>query len=176
MKKIALAAVVTAVMTGSALAADIYVPPVAPPAPPPAPVFSWEGSYAGVYAGLSLGTYGGVFGGGVTVGHNFVRGSLVYGIDGGFGYVGYTAGTFYVEVDGRIGTAVGATDRTLIYAEAGVAYPGGGPFILLAGAGVEFAINDRISVYGEAKGLFANSITGFGLITPLVRGGVNFHF
>jgi outer membrane immunogenic protein len=175
MKKIALAAVALAAMTGSALAADIYVPPVAPPAPPmAAPAFSWEGSYAGVYAGGIFGVGIPVWGGGFTIGHNFVSGSLVYGVEGGVGAVSLGGAVFFGELNGRVGVAVGATDRALVYAEAGVARAAGIPLTFFtAGGGVEFAINDRISLYGEAKGLFA---AGPGFIGTVVRGGVNFHF
>jgi len=176
MKKIAVAAVALAAMTGSALAADIYVPPVAPPAPPPAPVFSWAGSYAGVYAGVVVPPGSPFYFGGFTIGHNFVSGSLVYGLEAQLGAINLGGGAvFGAELNGRVGVAVGATDRALIYGEAGITRLAGLPFtILTAGGGIEFAINDRISLYGEAKAIIIPAGPGF--IGTAIRGGVNFHF
>ncbi len=170
MKKIAVAAVALAAMTGSALAADIYVPPPAAPAPPPAPAFSWEGSYAGAYVSYFI--PGGPVGVGMTVGHNFVSGSLVYGIEaqlGGFFAVGFD---FSASLTARAGVAVGATDRALLYGEAGVQFIGGGGpgFLVTAGGGIEFAITDSLSIFTEAKAVFGGA-TGV-----IATGGLNWHF
>ncbi|MCW5695449.1 MAG: hypothetical protein KIS96_01810 [Bauldia sp.] len=166
MKKIAVAAVALAAMTGSALAADIYVPPVAPPAPPPvAPAFSWAGSYAGPYAGYWFGPN--VWLAGVTIGHNFVSGSLVYGVSGRLGWIA-TSG-FDVGLDARAGVALGSTGRALLYAEAGVAFSPGPGLYIPVGAGLEFAVTNSLSLFAEAK-------------VPLLAGGVqvtaglNWHF
>lgn len=173
-KRIVAAAVALAAMTGSALAADIFVPPVAPPAPTAVPVFSWAGSYAGVYGGVYFPF---AWQAGVTVGHNFVSGSLIYGIEAQAAIASNPMLTnFTADLTARVGAAVGSADRALVYVEGGVGTVFTvGPYLSIGG-GVEFAVTDSLSVFAEAKAIAA---VGLGPQLFDVFGftaGVNWHF
>ncbi|MCW5695448.1 MAG: hypothetical protein KIS96_01805 [Bauldia sp.] len=162
-------------MTGSAFAADIYVPPPAPPVAPPAPLFSWAGSYAGAYGGVYFPF---AWQAGVTLGHNFVRGSLIYGLEIQAGLVRNPMGSaFTVDLNARAGVAVGTTDRVLLYTEAGIGaiVSSGGPYVSF-GAGAEIAVTDSLSLFAEAKAL-AGLPGPPGLIDAFqFQAGVNWHF
>jgi len=144
--------------TGAAGAADLpVVVAVAPPAPPP--TFDWGGAYVGVHLGLwdefdceirecdALEP-------GVQAGYNFVNGNILYGVEGTIG-VWWTpwnggASPLFFTLSGRGGFLVG--DKLLVYAELGIwGYFINGPSALIAGGGVEYALTNALSVFGEAK-------------------------
>lgn len=157
------------VSAGSALAADVgpIVVPVAPPVIAPAPVVhDWSGIYAGVFGGMQWSGGPPPLAAGAQVGFNFQPGRVVIGLQARAG--AYMPGfDFHFNVEARVGVALGATGRILPYATAGiVSVPCCAPISLEFGGGVEFGINDRISVFGEARYLFGG--VGF-------RAGVNFH-
>jgi hypothetical protein len=159
----------------AAFAADIPALPPAPPAPV-VPTFSWEGSYAGPHAEYLIGLE--AIGGGVTVGHNFVKGSLVYGLEAEITLFQALpipgVRVFQALLGGRVGYSFG---RALIYAEAHGGFlvaPGSPRGVLAAGAGIEFAINDRISTFAEVDAYLHGS--GFGYAGLGVQAGVAWHF
>ena len=127
-------ALVTGVLSGRALAADLPVPPP-PGAPvafaPPPPVFTWSGIYIGGNGGYSFGTTtpsigelsgpgfstsGTVAGG--TIGGNYQAGVFVFGVEGDFDWdnikgnpaacVGcQVSSTWLATARGRVGVAWG---------------------------------------------------------------------
>jgi len=144
MKKFLLATSALALMTGSALAADL--PTRAAPADPVAapPAFTWTGFYVGANAGYAWGTArlrdndgDGVSGrfngalGGAQIGYNFQSGDLVFGVETDIQATGIsrslTGGDTTVKseiqylgtVRGRIGMSF---DNIMPYVTAGLAY------------------------------------------------------
>ena len=139
-------ALVTGVLSGQALAADLSVPPP-PRAPvafvPPPPVFTWSGIYIGGNGGYSFGTTtpsigelsgpgfstnGTVAGG--TIGGNYQAGVFVFGVEGDFDWdnikgnpsacVGcQVSSTWLATARGRVGVA---WDRLLFYGTVGAAF------------------------------------------------------
>jgi len=137
-------------------------------------MFSWGGSYAGAYGGVFFPF---VWQAGVTIGHNFVRGSLIYGVEVQAGIAANGMGyAFEVDLNTRVGAAVGDTDRVLVYGELGVGafVNSGGPYVSFGG-GVEFALTDSLSVFAEAKALAAFSGPP-GVDVVLFQAGLNWHF
>ena len=109
MKTLMAAGAALAVLSGSALAADLSRPAYQPPAPPPA-AFTWTGLYLGTHTGVAVGwttssnaaPYGGfdagiplsyeinpvsIFGGG-QAGYNWQTGAFVFGVEFDGGYLG----------------------------------------------------------------------------------------
>ncbi len=160
-------------------AAPVYAADVVfeePPAPQPAnidpvPVASWAGPYLGAYGGYgfggrSLGATGGninargwMFGG--FGGYNFQSGSLVYGVEGDFGYSGVNGGngTTYSRqgLEGSLRARFGYTpaDPILLYATGGLAVArqsitdaagtaSGTVLGWTAGAGVDAKLTDNV--------------------------------
>jgi outer membrane immunogenic protein len=152
MKKILLAGVALAALSGAASAADLPAR-TAPVAPIIAavPVFTWTGFYVGVNAGYGWnsgdsqyvdpafgytanGDDDGGFIGGAQVGYNYQIGSFVLGVETDLQYAnvgnknaGYYAGYYGSDdSDGYFGTvrarAGVAFDRALIYVTGGLAY------------------------------------------------------
>ena len=139
-------ALVTGVLSGQALAADLSVPPP-PRAPvafvPPPPVFTWSGIYIGGNGGYSFGTttpsIGGLTGTGFstngtvaggTIGGNYQAGVFVFGLEGDFDWdnikgnpsacVGcQVSSTWLATARGRVGVA---WDRLLFYGTVGAAF------------------------------------------------------
>lgn len=158
-------------IAGTAFAADVpMVVPPAPPVvvvPPPAPASPFAGIYVGVVGGWLPGDYISVSG---QAGFNFVRGRLLVGVEGQVGAL-YTGALFFGgEATARAGVLLGS--RALVYAEAGALFVPTNPTPVfgLAGGGVEFAVNDRISVFTEAKALI-----GLGGVGVEFQTGINFH-
>jgi outer membrane immunogenic protein len=140
-----LSAVLTSVLAGSAMAADM--PTKSPVYRPEA--FSWSGFYVGAVAGAGIVTpqfndkgnflTGGAwqtgdwaFTGGGTVGYNWQSGSAVFGVEADFSWTSFDRSltnpqfisqfdakwNWFSTVRARFGLAL---DRTLVYATAGVA-------------------------------------------------------
>ena len=164
-----LSAAVAVMASGSAFAADLPSRTEAPPVPYIAapPVFTWTGFYIGVNAGaafgsnnnssfapygfsggpgtayLSSGNNNTAFTGGGQVGYNWQTGSLVFGLEADFDYLGNNhnsvgvptgaSAPYFVAVNGNndnfLGTVRGrfgyAVDRALFYVTGGLAYGGG---------------------------------------------------
>lgn len=170
----------------AATAADIpLAAPAPPPAPPAAPAFSWAGGYFGADIGVFFSALAPVRAANVGLhgGYNFQFGNIVAGvrldangikvIPGGPGPFG-PFNALNTDLYGRVGFAVG--DSLLVYGAAGVGYCFGpacfttGHFI--AAAGVEFALNNDISLYAEVGRFWAPG--GLPLGTR-VQVGVNMH-
>lgn len=187
-------------LSAPALAADI--PEVAPveiaPPPPPAPAFSWNGPYVGVFGvGLFFTEFCDVvkqesfasansesccnqpedlYGAGVQVGFNFGNGRFLAGIEGQIGGLHYGPEILWaVAANLRAGVVLG--ERVLVYAEAGIGttIAPNIPF-LTAGGGVEIALGDRLSIFGEGKAVFLQGGGGPNYIGTAVFAGINLHF
>ena len=135
-------ALITGLLSGQALAADL---PVRAPVAfiPPPPVFTWSGIYIGGNGGYSFGTttpsLGGLSGAGFstngvvaggTIGGNYQTGAFVFGLEGDFDWnnikgnpsacIGCQASsTWLATVRGRAGVA---WDRLLFYGTVGAAF------------------------------------------------------
>ena len=160
----------SALIATSAIAADLPPTPtvMAPPAPMAAPAFDWSGMYFGVdiataAAPISIGGH---------VGFNIQRGRTVFGLEGGVGVV--VAGpVFNAYLKGRAGFVVG--QRALLYGMVSINtfFVPGPPVFWVAGGGAEFAINDRMSIFGEAGVL--GVFNPFGCCGVAIRAGLNIH-
>jgi hypothetical protein len=155
-------------ITSAAYAADPIIIP--PPAPPPPVVvapagFNWNGIYAGAHAlgvGVSVPFAIQAFGG--QVGFNMQRNNLVFGGEAGVLSAGGTVAGF---VSGKVGVALGATQRVLVYGTVLGLFAGGGGGII-AGGGAALGIGQNLSVFAE--GLLQGGACCF------LRFGANFHF
>jgi outer membrane immunogenic protein len=176
-----------------------------------APVFTWTGFYAGVNGGYSFGGFTGTaapllrdpagFTGGGQIGYNHQIGQFVIGVETDLQFSDVKGGGTAPIARGRLdyfGTlrARGgiAFDRAFIYATAGYAY-GNAKVTQVggltdanfhngwtAGAGIEYALGQNLSLKGEylytsleKKTFFAPGTTG-GLDFHTVRAGVNYRF
>jgi len=114
------------------------------------PATDWSGFYAGVYgvAGRSEddGTRVGL---GLTAGVNAQIDFVLVGAEVSLqGLTGDTLDTAYGEVVGRTGLIL--NDDILLYAAAGYGWDlAGGQSDILAGAGVEFAVNNQLSLNAQ---------------------------
>jgi outer membrane immunogenic protein len=129
----------TAMLGGSAMAADLASARMAPP-PPIMTQYSWSGFYVGAFGGVTAwdpnlwfggsgsgysyndsyngrAAFGGLFGG--DVGYNWQTGSFVYGLEGDFAGVFGGKSTFYWENSYGVGAQTQAIGT--IRARAGVA-------------------------------------------------------
>lgn len=159
-----------ALTSGAALAAEPAPVLVisAAPLPVPVPTFEWAGAYAGAYGGAILGD---AYQAGLQGGYNFTTGAFLYGVEAQLGTA--FSGGFVLEADlnGRAGLVFG--DNFLGYGEAGVGYLGGGNgYIYTLGGGMEIAVGQSISIFGEAKALGA---FGAGFTGATVQAGINWH-
>lgn len=178
-KKIALAALATALPVGSVFAADPITVPTSTPVDIPVydePGFDWSGFYAGVYGAAQNSTIGGTqYGLGIQAGVNaqfdyYLLGAevAVQGLTGGA-----VGNTTYGQVLGRAGLVV--SDDVLVYAAGGYGIDLGPPDEqdVLLGGGVELAVTDTISV--EAQYLHGFPLNG-GNPKDQFTVGANFHF
>jgi outer membrane immunogenic protein len=143
MKRLLLALVSVAALTGTAAAADLSRPAPAPyyKAPVVAPVFSWTGFYIGLNGGGGFGrsawdstgsfnTSGGLVGG--TIGYNYQIGQAVVGVEGDIDWADIngttnnacglgckTRDSWLSTVRGRLGYAA---DRFMPYITGGAAF------------------------------------------------------
>ena len=159
----------SALIATGAFAADLpSVPTVTAPPPMAAPAFGWGGVYYGISAGRVVGPLEVQ----AQVGYNIVRGRFLIGgeLAAGVGFAGSFA--FTATANARLGLLLG--DRAVIYALAGIERVlAPTPLFWTARGGVEYALNERMSVFGEA-----GIVGGFGLgIGPFItfRTGVNLH-
>jgi opacity protein-like surface antigen len=189
--KIAIAAAAFVALSGSAMAADLYVPPAAPA--PVVTTTNWDGPYIGAtvgynwYNGPTVGAAAG-WDVGAQLGYNFhVSDAIVLGIQGDVNWIGTNyAGNpngWTGAIVGRLGYDAGAI---LPYVEAGVAFadidfptPGWGQSSAgwTAGAGIEFMLADQWSVNVEYR---YSDYGSFGTIGDVndnsLRVGLNYHF
>lgn len=134
----------------------------------------WGGFYAGIYGvaqqGDATGTQAGV---GLSAGVNAQIDFVLVGAEVNLqGLTGDTVDTAYGEVVGRGGLVL--NDDVLLYAAAGYGWDlAGGEGDMLAGGGVEFAINDELS-------LNAQYLRGFDQVGDTSKDqltlGARFHF
>ena len=151
-------------------AADV-VGPIAitlPPPPPPMTLaFDWSGPYVGAFGGF---VFNGVwYQAGIQAGHNMVRGNFLAGLEAELGAAFGGALAFEGYANARLGYILGS--RILVYGEAGVGgiLPGGG-FFWNAGAGLEIAVGQSLSLFAEGNVLFAAPAVYSGVA---VQGGIN---
>jgi opacity protein-like surface antigen len=161
-KLLAAAAAIAVLSTGAALAADpiefeeedVFLPTSA---------FEWDGLYAGGLVGFWSGNSAYVFGG-VVFGANYLldgsfslNGNVLLGVEGRA--VVYSDGDFGVDGAGRLGLTF---DNTLVFVDAGIGFRDGDPHVF-AGAGVEYALMDNLSIGGRLEfvsgGMF-NAVRG----------------
>ena len=134
----------------------------------------WSGFYAGVYgAARRIDDNGAQAGFGLAVGVNAQIDFVLVGAEVSLqGLTGDSIDTAYGQVTGRAGLLL--DDDVLLYAAAGYGWDlAGGETDLLAGAGVEFAVNDQLSV--NAQYLRGFDATGDNA-TDQVSFGARFHF
>lgn len=155
-------------MVAGATAADVPPMTVAvAPVPPPAVAFDWAGAYGGVQASyvFDCGLCFAVAGQG---GYNFVAGSFVLGVEGGVG-VWWDGGfsPVWYTLAARAGYLV--TDKILAYVELGIwDYFALSELTPTIGGGVEAAVTNSLSVFGEVK-------HWIGTTTTTIQGGINWH-
>lgn len=177
--KFNLALLISAVSVGGALAADPIAYPTSVSQEPVAVYdnsgFDWTGFYAGVYGSVQDYTAGNwEYGLGVDVGANYQYDFFVLGAELAVsGLTNGTTGRGYGQALGRAGVVV--TDDILLYAAGGY----GGDFSSgdrhwLAGGGIEYAINDAVSLRGQYLHGFA--ATAASTDTNQFTIGANYHF
>lgn len=178
--KLLLAAAAVAVFSGSAVAADLYVPPAQPAPIAVAPAATdWDGPYLGVSLGYGWGTaddttavdsaslQGWTVGG--QIGYNFhLSDNVVAGVEGDLNwsnesgdYAAVPANSFRKNWDGSVRGRLGLDlDGILPYVEAGVAFanatqdPAGDNATYTgwtAGGGLEFKLADQVSANVEYR-------------------------
>jgi outer membrane immunogenic protein len=190
--KIAIAVAAVAAFSGSAMAADLYVPPAAPA--PVVATTNWDGPYIGATVGYDW--YNAAAGGsangwnaGAQLGYNFhVSDQIVLGIQGNVDWISTNyAGSpdgWDGAIVGRLGYDAGAI---LPYVEAGVAFadidfaaPVGSQSSAgwTAGAGIEFMLADQWSANVEYRyadyGSFGGGVGDVN--DSSIRLGLNYHF
>jgi outer membrane immunogenic protein len=205
MKKILLAGVAFAALSGTAFAADLPSR-VAAPAPIIAavPLFTWTGFYVGVNAGYGWSNNDfdafdaadvdddGGFVGGAQAGYNYQIGSFVVGLEGDIQYADFGAeGAFDFDGDGdddrfessdwfgtvraRAGVAFG---QALIYGTGGFAFADDANGWTVGG-GIEYAFTNNLSA--KIEGLYVNLDLDNNLVDDeaefgIIRAGLNFRF
>jgi outer membrane immunogenic protein len=178
MKPILLIVAFSPLLISPSLAADVIAVPTSTPVTLPVhdadPVFDWSGFYAGVYGAARITDTEAQWGGGIQAGVNaqfdfFLVGAEV-SVEGLTGEVGDTA---HGQLLGRAGLV--AADDVVVYAAGGygLELQGGGSTEAVAGAGVELAVTQNISV--EAQYLHGFSLDGTAP-TDTITFGANFHF
>jgi outer membrane immunogenic protein len=191
-RSLSLGVAAVALLSSGAMAADLIIPTTPQPIYESAG-FSWDGLYAGVEAGgvfnsnnvnggvgnLNANTTNGLIGG--VVGVNFtVADPIIVGIELQGDYVfgnGQDSGLFLALA--RVGAVV--TDQVLVYAAGGVGAintNGVSDGVYALGAGVEFAVTDKVSIRGEVLGLgdFTNQANNQFFDSAKATVGVFYHF
>ena len=177
--KLVLAAVAAAGFSGTAVAADLYVPPAQPAPVAQAPAATdWDGPYIGASLGYGWGTAsnsapdtanlsGWTVGG--QVGYNFhLTDNIVTGVEGDLNWTNQTGNystgdAFAINWDGSVRARAGVDlDGILPYLEAGVAFANGTDNLggvstsathtgWTAGGGIEFKVADPVSLNVEYR-------------------------
>lgn len=170
--RVVAAAVASVMLVGSAAAADpapVYIPAVAPmTVAAPAPAFSFAGMYFGVTS-LEVRTLSGAG----LVGFNIVRGPLLAGIELRLGGGFQGGGALIASSTARAGVVLGS--RTAVYGLAGLGFAtdfADFESFYTFGAGLEFAVSDRVSVFGETRAI---GQFGLGADCCIVQVGVRVH-
>jgi opacity protein-like surface antigen len=175
--KLILGAAAAVSISTAASAADFVMAPGAPPPPMAAPGFDWSGPYVGALAGI-FNLAGSSFQyAGVQFGYNVVlRDRILAGLEVETAHP-FLVGLPYVNafLNARLGMIAG--DRVLLYGEAGIGtfLIGPGPGMFSAGGGVEIAVTNAMSVFGEINRLFfiAGGLIPTGYSTFEL--GINYH-
>lgn len=134
----------------------------------------WSGFYAGIYStAQGSDANGGQIGFGVSAGVNAQIDFVLVGAEVSLqGLAGDTVDTAYGEVVGRTGLIL--NDDVILYAAAGFGWDlAGGESDILAGGGVEFAVNDALSL--NAQYLRGFDQTG-DIQNDQITFGARFHF
>lgn len=177
MMRILVTAIALAALPAAAHAADPIVVPIdstGRSVPLAEASTDWNGFYAGVFGGAQQGeASGGQVGLGIAAGVNAQIDFVLVGAEVNLlGLTGDTVDTAYGTVLGRTGLIL--DDDILLYAAAGYGWDlAGGGSGLLAGGGIEFAVNDQLS-------LNAQYLRGFDQAEDIARDqltlGARFHF
>ncbi|WP_375597473.1 outer membrane protein [Devosia sp. Naph2] len=193
-RSLAIGVSAAALMVGGAQAADLIIPTTPEPIYAPAG-FDWEGLYVGArlggqFVGANAGTYANVTNNttygvvGAAVGVNFIpMDPVLLGVEVTADYMWNTtaavtnSGEFFANL--RAGAIV--TDNALIYALGGVGFnntAAGSVGVYQLGGGVEFAVNDVITVRGEVvgQGDFATEAGDTFFESAKATVGVFYHF
>jgi outer membrane immunogenic protein len=152
--KIALGALASVLLGGTAMAADL----MAPPPVEAAMTSDWTGGYIGVEGNyFRFGTDNGVQLNAVA-GANFQSGMFLVGLEGWLGYTDNLTTSFTqwnAGVEARAGLA---TEAALVYGGIGFEhYAGSGNEYWSAGVGVEFMLSDNMSLDLEYKHLMGTN-------------------
>jgi outer membrane immunogenic protein len=182
--KLFIAAAALAAFSGSAMAADLYVPPAAPSAPMVAST-NWDGPYIGaslgyMWANNTSSSNNGSFLVGAQLGYNaHLSDMIVGGVEGNIDWINLsTSSSSSANFEGSIRARLGVdVDNILPYLEAGVAFAniGGSSSTntgYTLGAGVEFMIADQLSANVEYRYDNYGSSTS----ASSIRVGLNYHF
>ena len=162
----------------------------------PAPVFSWDDPYVGVFGfdlifaiacdeeteAVSPGSvdiveicylYPNQHGAGVQAGYSFGNGALVIGPEVQFGTILLDEPRWAVAANVRGGLVL--DERLLVYAEGGIgtSLDPRLSFVSLGG-GLKLSLGRRVSVFGEAKGVWVPDL-GPDFVSAMVQVGLNFH-
>ncbi|MBN9309645.1 porin family protein [Devosia sp.] len=177
-KRLLLAASLLIGGAGAAQASDLITVPVqsgSAAMPVSDSAFDWDGFYAGVYGAVqSSASNDTTVGAGVELGVNAQFDFFLVGGEVALqGLTSDTIDTAYGKVTGRGGVLI--TPDLLAYASAGYGLElgGSGGSDLLAGGGVEFAVNDALSLNAEYTRSF--SVEGDGPKDQFTL-GARFHF
>lgn len=153
MLRILIAAFALSALPASALSADAITVPIDSTGrsiPLTESVTDWSGFYAGLYGVAQQSQDNGAqLGVGLTAGVNAQIDFVLVGAEVSLqGLTGDTVDTAYGAVVGRTGLIL--DEDVLLYAAAGFGWDlAGGQSDILAGAGVEFAVNDELSVNAQ---------------------------
>jgi len=189
-KTIAAGVVALSAMSTASFAADVIMPVMPAPAPvyvpPVVPQPTWTGAYFGVVGGFTLAAgrnqcdgpchpnwknLGVVGGYDVQIGDRFVAGVNVRTTIPSVGMPLFQ-GQLDAVMNGRAGVLLG--DRVLAYGTGGIGVMIGGhtgvfPYMALGG-GVEFALTERVHMFGEVSHL--RGLGGFGPVGNSIQIGL----
>lgn len=168
--KTLIGAAAAALMSTAASAADFVTIQPAAPAPMAAPGFDWSGPYAGAFFSTGV---GGVPSVGVQYGYNFLFGSrMLAGLEV---TTSHWSAPGYPLVDASLNARLGivADDRVLLYGELGIGTYIGAIGVFSAGGGVEIAVSNSFSAFGEVKRLYV--VGALAPIATFASIGVNYH-